>query len=305
MKEVNEDKNEVTTKDNKEMVAHGTQDFRMSVHTTNVEKGMHIALYYHWHDELEILHVTKGNLRFILGQEEHHLCEGDILCITKGVPHMAYRMDEEELEYHAVLIHLDFLASQENDIIQKCYILPVFWGWTHIPHYILKDGQNHKEMVLILKKIYEYYGQLNRGYELMIKGLLFQFMYYLMQTADETRAGKNPYQEEWVRNMLYFIKENYQEKITLQDMAAYVHMSNGHFCRSMKKTFQLTPVEFLSHYRVTKAVRLIETTKKKMTEIAYEVGFQSFNRFHISFKQVMECTPIQYRRRMNNQKEKE
>lgn len=77
-------------------------------------------------------------------------------------------------------------------------------------------------------------------------------------------------------------------------------MSPSYFCRFMKKQFDLTPLEFLNEYRISEAVGLMETTDKKIMEIAEMTGFSNVNRFTETFKKMYGCRPMDYRNSIRN-----
>lgn len=285
------------SQDNREILAHGTEDFPMSVHMTRVLTGIEIALYYHWHDELEILYMASGKMRICIGHKEYILNSGDMAVISPGVPHMAYREDSGEITYYAVLVHMNFLSSRYNDLIQNHYILPVFMGWRKIPEKISQDMNCYSEIRRSIEYILEFYRVELPGYELMIKSCLFSLLYHITAASEDGQDNEN-FNSRWVRAVLYFIKNNYNQKITLKDMANYVNMSDGYFCRSMEKVFKTSPMEFLNRYRISQAVRMIESSNKKLGDIAFETGFCNVNRFTNSFKKIMSCTPLQYRQKL-------
>lgn len=287
------------TQDNKEKLTHGTSEFRMSAHKTMVLPGVRLALYYHWHDELEIFYLSKGNLRFCLGSKEFILREGEITIIPCEVPHVAYREDLGEIEFYAVDVHINFLSSQENDLIQSEYILPVFMGWRKVPERILKSMDQHPLISQSIACILDFYKMEYPGYELMIKSSLYQIFYQLITITEKSDTHEeNYYNTMWVKQMLYFIQSNYSQKITLKDMASYVSMSDSYLCRSCKRVFKISPMKFLNQYRISQAVSYIESTDRKLGEIAFDTGFSNVNRFTESFKKFMLCTPLEYRQKV-------
>jgi AraC-like DNA-binding protein len=94
---------------------------------------------------------------------------------------------------------------------------------------------------------------------------------------------------------LRFIQENFGERIFLADMAKKVNMSEGHLCREVKQILGMPPIQFLNHYRISRAVHLIETTDQTIGVISDMTGFSNVNRFILYFKKVFHCTPMKYR----------
>lgn len=83
--------------------------------------------------------MASGKMRICIGHKEYILNAGDMAVISPGTPHMAYRVDGGELKYYAVLVHINFLSSRYNDLIQNRYILSVFMGRKKIPRIISQE----------------------------------------------------------------------------------------------------------------------------------------------------------------------
>jgi AraC-like DNA-binding protein len=84
-------------------------------------------------------------------------------------------------------------------------------------------------------------------------------------------------------------------------MAQQANMSEGHFSRTVKRVFGSTPMEFLTNYRLSQAVHLIETTGWNLGDIADESGFSNINRFTENFKKAFNCTPLKYRNNLKQE----
>jgi len=78
-------------------------------------------------------------------------------------------------------------------------------------------------------------------------------------------------------------------------VAAAVHTSIFYFCKLFKKVTGTTFTEFVSRTRVEKAKNLLLNPNLRVSEIAYEVGFQSLTHFNRVFKQIMGESPTEYR----------
>lgn len=292
----------VVSPDNRELMPHGTDEFRMSAHVTRVHPGMGLALFYHWHEELEFFYLVKGQVSFCMGNQIFKVSSGEIVIVPPRMPHMAYRDTEDDIEFYAVLTHIRFLSSQENDLIQNRYIYPVFLGWKNIPFKINQQMSGHADIEEEIRSIMTLYQSAKDGYELLIKSSLYRILYFLVENMGSTQeTAENCYADAWIRKMLYFIQNNFQQRLTLHEMANHVSMSESYFCRSVKRVFQVSPMELLNQYRVTQAAAMIEGTDKKLGDIAFDSGFPNVNRFTEVFKKVMHCTPLEYRQRIKKQ----
>lgn len=288
-------------KNMEEIYPHGSKDFRMSVHKTRIRPETDMVLYYHWHEELEFLSMAKGCAQFRVGSDCFTAKEGDVVLIKPNIPHSAFRKGQGEIVFYAVLVHFSFLSSLENDIIQKKYILPMFLQNQWYPNCITPEMNGEQSVFLNLKTIKNLYLLKKPGYELLVKSKLYEIFYQVNQfskAGDEKEShpqSSAACNSSLVKNILAYIQQNYTKRITLNDMAKQANMNAAYFSRLFSKIFGLSPVKFLIQFRASEATRLIDTTDKKFTEIAFMTGFPNVNQFTETFKKLYGYTPMQYR----------
>ena len=92
-----------------------------------------------------------------------------------------------------------------------------------------------------------------------------------------------------------FIEEHHAEDISLGQVAQAVHASLFYFCKLFKKITGLNFTEYVSRVRVEKAKNLLLNPNLRVSEIAYEVGFQSLTHFNRVFKKLSGQSPTEYR----------
>ncbi|AIQ39556.1 AraC family transcriptional regulator [Paenibacillus sp. FSL R5-0912] len=294
------------SRDMKEILTHGSREFRMSAHMTKVHPMNNLVLYSHWHEELELLVMVKGSAKFHVGQEKFVVQSGEIVFIQPNLLHSAIRLQQEEIVFYAVLVHFNFLSSLENDQIQQQYILPLFLNNSRYPVLIMREMEAELRLIPLLEEVCDIYQQEPHAFEMLVKAKLFEVLYRLEKCAAEFSRPALPGQSRGgnssllAKKTLAYVQQNYSKRITLTEMARQVNMSPSYFCRFMKKQFDLTPLEFLNEYRISEAVGLMETTDKKIMEIAEMTGFSNVNRFTETFKKMYGCRPMDYRNSIRN-----
>ena len=110
---------------------------------------------------------------------------------------------------------------------------------------------------------------------------------------------KNQYnkkEQERLKRLYLFIDEHYQRKIEIEEVAQLSHLSNAAFCRYFKKMTKLTFIEFLNHYRVNQAKRLL-LLDKNISETCFECGFESLSYFNRTFKKITGENPLAFKKR--------
>jgi AraC-like DNA-binding protein len=99
-----------------------------------------------------------------------------------------------------------------------------------------------------------------------------------------------------VEQMAVFIAANYARSIQVKEIADAVDLHPDYATSLFKKTFGITLSDYLVDHRISHAQRMLATSQTKITEIAYESGYNSISRFNAAFKKSCGCTPRQYRK---------
>jgi AraC-like DNA-binding protein/ligand-binding sensor protein len=92
-----------------------------------------------------------------------------------------------------------------------------------------------------------------------------------------------------------FIAANFAEDLKLAQVAQAVHMSSFYFCKQFKKATGLNFTNYLSRVRVEKAKQLLLDPHLRVSEIAFECGFQSLTHFNRIFRKLVGEAPTAYR----------
>lgn len=100
---------------------------------------------------------------------------------------------------------------------------------------------------------------------------------------------------EAVERVVAYLYEQYDQPITLADMADVAILSQFHFARTFREVTGVSPGRFLSAIRLQRAKDLLMTTGLTVTDISYMVGYNSLGTFTSRFTRSVGVTPIQYR----------
>ena len=92
-----------------------------------------------------------------------------------------------------------------------------------------------------------------------------------------------------------YIQQNQGEDISLGQVAKAVNTSTFYFCKLFKKATGVNFTEYVSRVRIEKAKNLLLNPNLRISEIAYEVGFQSLTHFNRVFKKFIGQSPTNYR----------
>jgi transcriptional regulator GlxA family with amidase domain len=88
----------------------------------------------------------------------------------------------------------------------------------------------------------------------------------------------------------------FAEPLDIPALARIAHVSEAHFIRTFAATFHETPHRYLQRRRVERAMYLLRTTDRPVTEICFQVGFSSLGTFSRTFTAIVGETPSAHRR---------
>jgi AraC-like DNA-binding protein len=95
-----------------------------------------------------------------------------------------------------------------------------------------------------------------------------------------------------------YIAAHQAEDLNLAQVAKAVNTSTFYFCKIFRRMTGLNFTDYVSRVRVEKAKNLLLNRNLRVSEIAYEVGFQSLTHFNRVFKRILGVSPTKYRTRL-------
>jgi AraC-like DNA-binding protein/ligand-binding sensor protein len=131
-------------------------------------------------------------------------------------------------------------------------------------------------------------------YAAMVK-LLETFAKHLSLVANQITVQEDEAESPLVRRARAYILANQSDPIDLRKVAQAMHVSTFYFCKMFKKATGLTFTEYVGRVRIEKAKSLLLNPHLRISEIAYDVGFQSLTHFNRVFRQVVGQSPTEYR----------
>lgn len=133
-------------------------------------------------------------------------------------------------------------------------------------------------------------------YEAALK-LLEVFAEQLGDLANRVALETTHREPAMIQRAKAFIHSNYQEELSLGRVAREVNASAFYLCKMFRKATGLNFTEYVSRIRVEKARVALSNPQLRVSEIAFDVGFQSLTHFNRVFKNMMGCSPTEYRNR--------
>ncbi|PWD99394.1 helix-turn-helix domain-containing protein [Marinilabilia rubra] len=107
------------------------------------------------------------------------------------------------------------------------------------------------------------------------------------------------YNSDKIEKIYNFVRDNYVQRIKLEDAAKLLNMSIVSFSRLIKQRTGKSFVDFVNEVRLGYATRMLIETTKSVSEICYECGFNNISNFNRIFKKKQNCTPSEFRTNFN------
>jgi AraC-like DNA-binding protein/ligand-binding sensor protein len=127
--------------------------------------------------------------------------------------------------------------------------------------------------------------------------LLTIFAQHLSLLCNQLMIHEENVEPPMISRAKRYIDEHQDEDISLTDVSKSVNASTFYFCKMFKKATGINFTEYLSRVRVEKAKNLLLNPNARVSEVAYQVGFQSLTHFNRVFRKLTGHSPTEYRRR--------
>jgi AraC-like DNA-binding protein len=136
-----------------------------------------------------------------------------------------------------------------------------------------------------------------KQYESILR-LLAIFAQHLSALSNQLMVEKATEELPAVAKARAYIEERHVGELSLGEVAGAVNMSAFYFCKTFKKATGMTFTNHLARVRVEKVKNLLINPHKRVSEAAYEVGFQSLSQFNRVFRRIAGEAPSTYRERV-------
>ena len=291
-----------------EIVEHENRDYPVGVYYVEPGEMFMEHVRWHWHTECELDVIKEGSAEYLIDNKKILLRKGQAIYISRNVMHSISSAEHTRCVIMSLIFSPTFLFPGENSTVSNNYMRPVLEDPGF--RYRIFDSRDRWDRNVISYAEDILYANLQKefGYELKTKSLLCQLWLLFLSKApdrDKVVAEKEAPQaamtadEMRIKDAIYFIKQNYAESITLEDIADSIHVSKSECCRCFHRAVNMTPFEYLMHYRILKAADTIQKNPGEripISELATSVGFNNTSYFNKRFREYFGCTPTEYRK---------
>lgn len=280
----------------KENVMYRSVGFSIIPYVIEYNFKRHDFMPLHWHEELQISWVYEGELEFLIDGNAIQMNNMEILFINRNKFHSssAIKKDAKTL---CINFNLDFLHPK----IVEDYILPILkepsFSYFKLPMNKKFSGYFNSILNEIPKQSDELVKEsisTNYFYIINLINQIIEEVVYQFEKNDYLSVANEDF--EYLNKLLSYIHKNYKEKITISDLIKQGHISKT-FCNQLfKKYTKLSPINYITMYRLQVAQELLLNTNYTITEISELSGFGTISYFIERFRLNYQLSPLKFRK---------
>lgn len=113
--------------------------------------------------------------------------------------------------------------------------------------------------------------------------------------------GQKDHSDEAVKEAQIYIENNYEDKLSIDEIAAMVHLNVRSFLRRFKKATANTPLEYIQRVKIEAAKKQLESTTDTVLQVMYSIGYNDEKSFRNTFRKYSGLSPIEYRKKYNRE----
>lgn len=239
------------------------------------QDDVNLSFVSHVHNSYEFITVLEGELECLVYHKSFILKPGKAMLVLPNHVH-GYVTANSSKSFLCIFSN-DYVADFYNEFKNGSWgggngVYAVFDFVDHGEIGLLKDGKTNKFMLNAVL-----YSLCGRAYNAMAKNV---------------DIGKD---EELTIKLLYYIQQNYDDSISLRQIANEMGYNYTYLSNIFNKIFGCGFSKFVNRFRSNNAAELLRTTNQSMVQISNVCGFKSLRSFNEQFKQDYGVTPTEYR----------
>lgn len=249
---------------------------------------------WHFHPELEIVYIKEGSGKRHIGNHISQFYNGDLIMVGPNLPHYGFtdRFSGTKTEI-IVQLKEDFIGK---DIISKIELNSIAHLFEKSKSGLSFSGNTKDDVGHRLESLF-YMNNFERLIEvLQILNILSHSKEVEVLNASGIVLETTHSRASQLDEIFNYVRNEFQNDITLQQISKVANMTEPSFCRFFKKNTGKTFIEFVNEFRISHACKLLADTDLSITEICFESGFNNFSHFNNYFKRITGKNPSEYRK---------
>ncbi|MFD2822426.1 AraC family transcriptional regulator [Lacinutrix iliipiscaria] len=274
-----------------------TPDFGSSITAIQkTKKRKRSEAFWHFHPEVELVYVNKGKGRRHIGNHLSYFNNSQLILIGSNLPHNGFidRLTSKGKET-MIQFHPEFLGDLFNKQPEMKNIMALL---ERAKKGILFKSEAKKIIGPKIEKLPKHVGIKRISKFLEVLELLALTKDYVLLNENGYVFETQPQDSNKIDKIFKYVNSNYQDHITLDQIADHVSLTVPAFCRYFKKVTGKTFTRFVNEYRIFYATKLLTESQSSITDICFECGFNNFSHFNKVFNDVTGKTASKYRSEM-------
>lgn len=278
--------------------------------TVLINMGNHIihgpaVAEMHTHPMLEISCTPWGNGVYHIDDRYYSIRPGDVFILNNTEAHGLILEDGQHINNQVIHFDPSFIWNSLSNDMDYNFLLIFFERGTHFSNRLARDNPATQRIFMLMQELLHELTERKPCYELIAKIKLQTIFTEIIRHYDyiDTEKVIRPLHENDVVQLnavLRYIDQHLGQEIRLAQLAEIAHVTPSYFSTLFKKFNGLSPVEYIVHKRVQKAIEMIRSTSQSLTSIAMACGFNNSTNFNKAFRKVTGRTPISYRQGEDN-----
>ena len=253
----------------------------------------------HWHDHFEIALVLEGRGVFMFGRRPLEAEAGDVFFIDNTQPHVALADRGTPLRLLLILFRPELIASPGCRELDLGYLAPFSNADGGSPR-VAAGTRLAVELGALLRSLAAAWTRHDPAERHVVDATLRLALALVNRDSDggspsdvaRAAAGRR----DQIRPVLAYVDGHCRESITLEDVAAIVHVSPSRVRHVFKEVTGVSFKEYVTQVRVAEAKRLLLGTDQSVADVAHAVSYTNINQFYKVFSRSCGVSPGEYRR---------
>ena len=273
------------------------------------EKGLPIRILYHiapelqiqlhWHEDMEFLFVIEGTCEVFVEGSINNLSKGDFVLIS---PHQFHKLVKNNGSiFIALQIDPEYIEKVVPEISLRSY------HCAYCKDHTINLEKSLEIQDLIARFISEHIKE-EYGYKLYLMTVLNLLLYkiiknfpYMIKKKHKNDNQNNIVYQNRLKRILDYIKENYQERITLQELSEQFSLHPNYLSRYFSEYLGISFKKYLDYYRLQKSMQILTKEKITIGEVAMTSGFADIRSYNSLFKKQFGINPSEWRKKFQQQ----
>ena len=283
---------------NEELLPGFSPDFPYIASCALLDRYLEPATPWHWHRTVELFYMESGTLEYTTPNGKRVFPAGSGGFVNSNVLHtsMVIPSGAETVQ----LLHLfepELLSGGQASRMDMKYIRPLTSAAGIEMIVLSPDDAVQAELLKKIRAVFDL-DEDDWGYEFTLRQQLTEIwlaLFALARPGIELHSGAKD-SDEKMKAMMRYIHAHYPDTISVDQLAKEAHISKRVSYRLFRENLHMSPVEYMTGYRLRKACQRLAETDEPITQIAYNCGLGSSSYFGKLFRERFGCTPGAYRK---------